>query len=91
MANYNKSNVYLDASGNVIKGRYVYPRPGGKYQAMVKYPEGYNKSKICYDLEEAVAFVKGEWDTYASGSYVNEYGETVRLRRKDEPKTPREY
>ena len=58
---------------------------------MVKYPEGYGKSKICYDLEEAVAFVKGEWDTYVTGSYVNEYGETVRLRRKGEQVHPREY
>ena len=91
MVNYARSNTYVDASGNQVKGKYIYPRPHGKFQAMLKYPEGYSKSKMCYDMEEAVAFVEGQWETYAAGWYYNENGDKIFLRRPGDERPPREF
>jgi hypothetical protein len=76
-----RPNLYLDAEGKQVKGRYIYPAEHGKFLAICRYPEGYNKSKVCYEMEEAVAFVRDEYDTYAPGWYYNSEMDKVFLRR----------
>lgn len=84
-------SLYVDENGNTVKGRYIWSKAGGKYQAMLKYPEGYCKSKTFYDLEEAVAFVRNDYIRYAPGWYYDENMGKVFLKRPDEIRPERMY
>ena len=86
-----KKSLYLDENGNTIQGRYIYAARNGKFNAQLKYPEGYTKSKSCYSLEEAVKFVSEEYDTYALGWYYNTDMKMVFLKRPNDPRGERMY
>ena len=53
---------------------------------MCKYPEGFSKTKQFSTFEEAVSFIRDEWDTYALGWYFNNDLELVVLKRPAELK-----
>lgn len=86
-----RASLYVDENGNTIKGRYIYNRPQGKFFAACKYPEGYQKTKLCYTMEEAIAFVRDEYDTYAVGWYYDSDMRLVTLRRPGEERPPRTF
>ena len=79
-------NLYFDENGNRVKGRYIYRKATGNYYAMCKYPEGFSKTKQFSTFEEAVSFIRDEWDTYALGWYFNNDLELVVLKRPAELK-----
>ena len=80
------TNLYTDINGNPIKGRYIYARPNRKFSAMLKYPEGFSKSKTCYSQEEAETFIRDECAIYAPGWYYNNDMDMVFLRRRGDPR-----
>jgi hypothetical protein len=51
---------------------------------MCRYPEGYTKTKQFGTYEEAVSFVRDEWDTYAVGWYYDNDAQVVILKRPGE-------
>jgi len=79
-------NLYVDENGNKVKGRYIYKRPNNNYYACCKYPEGYSKTKQFSTYEEAVGFVRDEWDTYAVGWFYDNDAQVVILKRPGELK-----
>jgi hypothetical protein len=89
MVRKSRKSLYLDENGNTIQGRYIYHVDNGKFHAQLKYPEGYSKSKSCYSLEEAIAFVRDEYDTYAPGWYYDTDMRMVFLRRPGDPRPKR--
>lgn len=65
-------NLYRDAEGNVMKGKYLHLLSNGRYRAMFYYPEGHQKCKLFYELEEATYWLDTQWDVYKAGIYYDE-------------------
>jgi uncharacterized protein YbdZ (MbtH family) len=85
-----RSNLYQDASGNSIAGRYIYLQKNGRYMAQLKYPEGYTKSALLYSFEEAVEWIEANWEKYRPGWYIDN-GEVIVLRKPGEYRPKREF
>ena len=87
-----RSNLYKDADGNLVKGRYIYKiQNGEKYIANMKYPAGYTKSGTFYCFEDAVSWIEGNWERFAPGWYYDEYMQLVILRKPGEARPKREF
>jgi hypothetical protein len=71
-------NLYKDASGNSIDGRFIYIRKG-RYMAYLRYPEGHQKSVLLYTFEEAVEWIETNWEKYLPGWYYDNDGRLVNL------------
>jgi hypothetical protein len=54
-------------------GTYIYKQRNDRYQAYVKYPEGYTKSGLFYDLEGAITFCRRMKDIPYSDIHWTEY------------------
>ena len=85
-----RSNLYRDASGNLIVGRYIYLQKNGRYMAQIKYPQGYQKSGLFYSLEDAVEWVDSNYDKFSPGWYIDN-GVVVTLRKPGEYRPKREF
>jgi uncharacterized protein YbdZ (MbtH family) len=84
------SNLYRDADGNFVKGRYIYKTSQNeKYMAQMKYPQGYTKCATLYSLEEAIEFIEGNWTRYEPGWYYDNDLKLVVLRRPGEHRSKR--
>jgi hypothetical protein len=81
---YKKTNLYTGAAG-----RYIWAYPPDKFVALIKYPEGFCKSKSCYSMEEAVDFVENDYDKYKTGQYYDNDGRLVVLRKKGDVRRER--
>jgi hypothetical protein len=81
---YKKTNLYNGAAG-----RYIWAYPPDKFVALIKYPEGYTKSKSCYTMEEAVNFVENDYDKYKTGEYYDNDGRLVKMYKKGEVRPKR--
>lgn len=64
-------NIYRDHDGNVIKGKYLHLLSNGRYRAMFYYPEGHQKCKLFYELEEAKTWLDTQWDFYKTGTFYD--------------------
>jgi len=85
------TNLFRDAEGNLVKNRSIYRRPNDKYFAQMRYSQGYCKTKLCYSLEEAVAYITDNYETYVEGWYYDNDLRMVTLRRPGEERPPRMY
>jgi hypothetical protein len=85
-----RSNLYKDASGNLVVGRYIYLQKNGRYLTQVKYPEGHNKSALLYSFEDAVQWIEENYEKYRPGWYVDN-GEVITLRKPGEYRPKREF
>jgi hypothetical protein len=68
-----------------LRGRYIYAVANQKYLASCRYPEGYGKSKTCYCIEEAVAFVTNEYELYKGGEYIDNDGKLIKMKCNRKP------
>lgn len=75
-------NLYRDADGNVIKGKYLHLLNNGRYRGMFYYPEGHQKTRLFYELEEANTWLDTMWDLYKTGTYYDPLlGREVTLKK----------
>ena len=73
-----RTNLYKDPDGNFVKGKYLYhDKQKNKYNAHMKYPEGYSKSGVFYTFDDAKFWIESHWDVYKSGWYWD--GDTMVL------------
>ena len=85
-----RSNLYKDASGNYVVGRYIYLQKNGRYLAQIKYPEGYNKSGLFYSFEDALSWIDTNYEKYRPGWYMDN-GVVITLRKPGEYRPKREF
>jgi hypothetical protein len=76
---HQRSNLYKDASGNVVVGKFIY-QSKGRYMAQCRYPEGHQKSVLLYTFEEANEWIKTNWEKYLPGWYHDNDGRVIDMK-----------
>jgi hypothetical protein len=85
-----RANLYKDATGNSVAGRYIYKRQNDRYMAQFRYPEGHQKSTLLYSFEEAVEWIEANWEKYLPGWYLDN-GEVIVIKKPGEYRPKREF
>lgn len=74
------NNLYRDIDGSKRLGAYITMKPDKRYNASIKFHNGYTKAKLFYTYEEAHAWIDENYESVRAGYYDDPIEGIVALR-----------